>query len=157
MRNKQVFPDVECFSRVSGFVPYRTKPGGQALSLYVSHAALKVHGRTKRRILRGSLRDALPSSVKVDVRGLAGWDRLCKRIFAEAIGGHSFELVERDTLAYAKLFHNFQENADRKRRPLETYMEVKRCVRKDKKRGGAKTEGQREDKKPPDERGYLPL
>ena len=80
--DKKKFPDVSGFSVVEGWVPHRTE--AKDSQNYVYHAALKIHGQTKRRPLRDTIRSFVDSFVQTEVRGLAGWDRLCKRIFAEA-------------------------------------------------------------------------
>lgn len=76
------------------------------------------------------------ASHQVEVRGISGWDRLCKRIFAEGfrywlsrsnIDADAFRADEEE---YKALEEQFMKNPRRQRRRLETYMDMKRGARR---------------------------
>jgi hypothetical protein len=122
--DKKCFPNVHGFSLVNGYVPRKAGDGiKDNTNTFVYHGALKIHGWTKRRTLREKIRSVLAPSVQVEVRGLAGWDRLCKRIFSEGFGGHYVvisyrdqERHEREEEEYELLLKQFWEKPDRQRR-----------------------------------------
>ena len=148
--DKKHFPDVHGFALVEGFTLRKTDKGFESI---VYNGALKIHGHTKRRRLRERIRAVVASSVQVEVRGIAGWDRLCKRILSESIehafqrGNIDAEVFEQDAAEYDFIVGKFLKNPDRQRRRLETYMEVKRGARR-RNRGVTKLEGPRDGRKP---------
>lgn len=136
-KDKKTFPNVSGFALVNGFVRQRTDQGYTVL---VYHGALKIYGYTKRRRLRDRIQIVinaeLGASHKVEVRGISGWDRLCKRIFAE---GFTYRLIRNnidgaafreDEEEYRSLVEQFMRKPGRQRRRLETYMDMKRGARR---------------------------
>lgn len=135
--DRKHFPNISGFALVSGFVRQKRNEG---YSIVVYHGALKLHGHTKRRRLRDRITHVLnaefDASHQVEVRGISGWDRLCKRIFAESFrywlnrSNLDADAFKADEEEYKALKEQFEKHPLRQRRRLETYMDMKRGARR---------------------------
>jgi hypothetical protein len=126
-------PDARGFTVVEGWVPRDTNN-------YVYHVALKIHGHAKSRPLQEAIQALFDpaSTPQIEVRGIAGWDRMCKRIFSEVPdfwvrryqADPTEEVEDRDEIQ--SLYDKYVRNPGRARRHLNAYIGVKRGARRTK-------------------------
>lgn len=147
----RAFGDIFFFPRgLSRVVATVRDPNDEAGSFFV-HAAVKIHGDMKvsavlwkfeaicrknfPMIFPPAVPPALPDPVPIEVKGVAGWDRLCRRLLAEGLGQTPpavvWEVLPEDMEDFYKCLATFQrsggspDTGGRTRRPLETYRRTK--------------------------------
>jgi hypothetical protein len=133
LKDRKNFPHVSGFALVHGCVLQKTAAGFQS---YRYTGALKIYGRAKRSCLRDRIQALFASSVKVEVKGISGWNRLVKRIFAE-IPNHYFvtehifaKISDQARQDFMRLQAQFVKNPARRRRRLDTFLGKKKKANK---------------------------
>ena len=158
----QVFGERDSFPRgVSRVVTVVHDQIGKGGSSFFVHAALKIRGDIKGRLVRLKLEDSLrkhfpkvfppaippePDPIPLEVKGIAGWDRLCRRLLAEGLipipQTVAWSVLPEDMGEFRKCIETFERaggppyaGGGRTRRPLRTYRKSTSKRGKNPKRG----------------------